>query len=69
MYLWDAEQFNMQSEIAGQVSKIKESGILKRIWHKAKKDLKKIFKNQFGKKSWKMLVPINKIMFYEAKIN
>lgn len=31
MYLWDAEQFNMQSEIAGQVSKIKESGILKRI--------------------------------------
>lgn len=25
--------------------------------------------NQFGKKSWKMLVLINKLMFYEAKLN
>lgn len=41
-YLESTEQFHMWSEIVGQVSKIKGSGILKSMWCKANKDLQLI---------------------------
>lgn len=38
-YLENTEPFHMWSKIVGQVSKIKESGILKSMWYKVNKDI------------------------------